>query len=609
MGGGGKPYTLLPISGNPDIDRDPLYSFVAATLPIRTELLWEPSLLRGLLWKNTHLIERNASRVMVPGQTRKLFCQELMVNLAGPGGKTEYMSTERGCPTPLTLAASPPSWDDYLDLSETVTEMANRLMEEDGQQAKTLSKAGATPKQTDIAQVKALPPSDDITMFLDSAFPSFCLAGSSRDNPIHLSDTTDASASGSSPTKDMEMEDDAAVLSHFSDALSEMAARIMDLEDGYFKVLHEVIIETEKALRDVLPIDAHYVSHMVTVMTSWQEAVQAAASHMEGVDTTTYLTYREDVRRTTHKYVQEVIQAREEHDTAHREEQKKRVEAIKADNFKDPVVCLLHVTHKVAHTQAEKAVDAFLSSIKSTLHKHIPTHAQGPLITNALSTAFPFQMSVWCIIGEKCVCPMWARHSDWCGLAGIIQAIVETFPKNCALMFPPPPVPTPPKSFSSTFRPASSDEDDDDDDNTLGTKSFHCFDTSSPAPSISGRGSTGGFSHTPSFTSTPLPDGGAFRLVSDPKEMPSSAAGTPPGDEGTGGQGLFDEQLDMVLEANDEADANKEPAEDVRDELEIDPEEVQMLKQIFKPVTSGQPSTTHKSGDKQGWTHLDGSSG
>ena len=91
--------------------------------------------------------------------------------------------------------------------------------------------------------------------------------------------------------------------------------------------------------------------------------------------------------------------------------------------------------------------------------------------------------------------------------------------------------------------------------------------------------------------------------------MPSSAAGVSPGDEGAGGRGLFDEELDMMLEANDEADANKEPAEDVRDELEIDPEEVQMLKQIIKPEAGGQPSTTPKLGDKWGSTHLDGSSG
>ena len=130
---------------------------------------------------------------MVPGSTGKPLCQEVTVNLACLGGKMEYMSTELGHPAPLTLAVSPPSWDDYLDLIETVTEITNCLMEEDGQQAKTPPKAGTTPKQKDIAQVKALPPSDNITMLLDSAFPSFGLAGSLRDNPIHLSDATDAS--------------------------------------------------------------------------------------------------------------------------------------------------------------------------------------------------------------------------------------------------------------------------------------------------------------------------------------------------------------------------------------------------------------------------------
>ena len=97
------------------------------------------------------------------------------------------------------------------------------------------------------------------------------------------------------------MEDEAAVLSHFSDALSEMAGSIMDLENGYFKALHEVIIETEKALCDVSRIDAHYISRVVTVMTSWQKVVQAATSHMDGVDTTTYLACREDARRATHE--------------------------------------------------------------------------------------------------------------------------------------------------------------------------------------------------------------------------------------------------------------------------------------------------------------------
>ena len=200
-------------------------------------------------------------------------------------------------------------------------------------------------------------------------------------------------------------------------------------------------------------------------MSSWQEAVQTAASHMEGVDTIIYLTCHEDARKATQEYVAAAMKAREERDTAHAVKQGAQRQALKDDDHRDPVVRLLGITRQAARAQCEKAVDAFLSSIEKTLQKHVPPHAQGPLISNALSTAFQFQMSVWRMIGEECIRPVRVKHSDWCGLAGIVQAIVETFPKNCALMFPPPPPPPSVASFSSTFRPQSSDEDDDDNGN------------------------------------------------------------------------------------------------------------------------------------------------
>ena len=80
-------------------------------------------------------------------------------------------------------------------------------------------------------------------------------------------------------------------------------------------------------------------------------------------------------------------------------------EAIKADDFEDPVIHLLHATRKAACAQAEKAIDAFLASIKSTLWKHIPVNAQGLLIVSSLSTVFQFQMSVWHMIGKECIHP------------------------------------------------------------------------------------------------------------------------------------------------------------------------------------------------------------
>ena len=133
-------------------------------------------------------------------------------------------------------------------------------------------------------------------------------------------------------------------MGHFSDALREMAASIVDLEDGYFKALHEVIVETKQALRDVFRIDAHYVSQVVTVMSTWQEAVQTTASHMEGIDTTIYLAHHEDTRRVTQEYVAAVVKAREERDAAHAVEQGVWRQALQDDDHRDPIVRLLSVT-------------------------------------------------------------------------------------------------------------------------------------------------------------------------------------------------------------------------------------------------------------------------
>ena len=115
-----------------------------------------------------------------------------------------------------------------------------------------------------------------------------------------------------------------------------MAASIVDLKDGYFRALHEVITETERALRDVSRIDAHYVSQVVTVMSSWQEAVQTAASHMEGIDTTIYLARCEDAQKVTREYVVAVMKAREERDAAHAVEQEARKQALKDDGSQRP---------------------------------------------------------------------------------------------------------------------------------------------------------------------------------------------------------------------------------------------------------------------------------
>ena len=80
------------------------------------------------------------------------------------------------------------------------------------------------------------------------------------------------------------------------------------------------------------------------IMASWQEAVQAAASHMETTDTVIYFAHHKDARRVTKEYVVVVIKACEECDAAHTQKTEIQKQAIKADDPEDPVVHLLEVT-------------------------------------------------------------------------------------------------------------------------------------------------------------------------------------------------------------------------------------------------------------------------
>ena len=277
--------------------------------------------------------------------------------------------------------------------------MVQRLMDEDGQQMGLVPRGGTTIQKDDSVKIVAIPPNDDTIFVPASSFPGI-QGSSTADNPVNLSNIpTKASNTGARP-EGVDPGDESKILGHFSDALDEMAQCIVDLKDGYFIALREVICETEKALHDVSRIDSTYVSHVIIVMASWQEAVQATASHMESINTTIYLAHCEDAQRVMKEYVAKVIKAHKQCDATHAEEKELQKQAIKDGDPKDPFVSLLEATCRAAHAQAERAVDAFINKTKEALWKHVPLSAQGPLIANILSTAFQFQMSVWWMIGD-----------------------------------------------------------------------------------------------------------------------------------------------------------------------------------------------------------------
>ena len=81
------------------------------------------------------------------------------------------MPTDRGHPAPLTLATCHAEWEDYLDLTETVTEMAHRLMKEDRQEVAMPTKVGTTPKKKEAAKSIGVPVNEGITWVTSDQFP------------------------------------------------------------------------------------------------------------------------------------------------------------------------------------------------------------------------------------------------------------------------------------------------------------------------------------------------------------------------------------------------------------------------------------------------------
>ena len=166
-----KYLTLLPISSNADVDQGPLYLFAAASLPIastlgpdagtttwvrlpscfgsksraKTEMLLESVLARGPLWPNANYVECNAKGQVLMNPGGKPICQEITIVLVAHGKKMQY--TDPNGPLPLTLAGCHPGWDDYLDLGDTVNEMAHCLIAEDTQKGAEAPAAGATPNR------------------------------------------------------------------------------------------------------------------------------------------------------------------------------------------------------------------------------------------------------------------------------------------------------------------------------------------------------------------------------------------------------------------------------------------------------------------------------
>ena len=115
-----------------------------------------------------------------------------------------------------------------------------------------------------------------------------------------------------------------------------------------------------------------------------------------------------------------------------------------------------------------------------------------------------------------------------------------------------------------------------------------------------------GLSGPPSYSSTPLPQGGCFFLASNRKGVPSSSLCVPPANDEEPMSWPLGEELDLGLKANDEGDGEKnQPG---GDDSVINLQEIEILQGIVNLGPSQEPLSMPKMGDNWSSAHLDGSS-
>ena len=203
------------------------------------ELIEEPVLARDPLWKNAHFIERIGD-IVVCNRSGQPICQEIQINLGSPGSRIKYTHTGQGCMLPLTVMVCAPGWEDYLNLGESLHQMVKRLLDEEDDDS--VPRGGTTGTQDDTPKIVRLPPNDDTVIVLQLSFPGHAdstsvSVGGTADNPITLSDALTKTSAQCSHPEHLDAKDEAKMLSHYCNALDEMAQSIVDLEDGYFLVL------------------------------------------------------------------------------------------------------------------------------------------------------------------------------------------------------------------------------------------------------------------------------------------------------------------------------------------------------------------------------------
>ena len=88
---------------------------------------------------------------------------------------------------------------------------------------------------------------------------------------------------------------------------------------------------------------------------------------------------------------------------------------------------------------ANHAVEAFQKQFKEALVPSMPAEYLPVLVSNTYNTVSQFRMTIWQMVADECIMPMWHDYLTNFGLATIMQHALEKVPSTCMRIMPPHP--------------------------------------------------------------------------------------------------------------------------------------------------------------------------
>ena len=116
-----------------------------------------------------------------------------------------------------------------------------------------------------------------------------------------------------------------------------------------------------------------------------------------------------------------------------------RQKAVVAGNERDPLIQLLDRVLVKMRKAANKAVEAFQKQFEEVLVPPMPAEHLPILVSNAYNTISQFHMTIWRMVADEGIMPMWHDYLTNHGLASVMQHALEKVPSTCMRIMPPHP--------------------------------------------------------------------------------------------------------------------------------------------------------------------------